>query len=116
MLGTDIRRTRQSCSPGPVGVSAGGRRETGQETGLRGVERELALVKVKGDGENRVEALRIADIFGADVVDAGLDYFVFQMSHRSDKLDRFVDLMKPLGLVDLCRTGVVAMTRGSEGL
>lgn len=80
------------------------------------VERELALVKVKGDGENRVEALRIADIFGADVVDAGLDYFVFQMAHRSDKLDRFVDLMKPLGLVDLCRTGVVAMTRGSEGL
>ena len=80
------------------------------------VERELALVKVFGTGETRVEALRIADIFGAEVVDAGLDYFVFQVSHRSDKLDRFVELMRPLGLVDLSRTGVVAISRGPEGL
>jgi acetolactate synthase-1/3 small subunit len=80
------------------------------------VERELALVKVFGTGETRVEALRIADIFGAEVVDAGLDYFVFQVSHRSDKLDRFVELMRPLGLIDLSRTGVVAISRGPEGL
>ncbi len=78
------------------------------------VERELILVKVAGIDEKRVEALRIADIFGAFVVDAGLDYFVFQMAHRSDKLDRFVDLMKPLGLVDLSRTGVVAISRGPD--
>jgi acetolactate synthase-1/3 small subunit len=80
------------------------------------VERELALVKVSGAGEKRVEALRIADIFGAEVVDAGLDYFVFQVAHRSDKLDRFIDLMQPLGLVDICRTGVIAISRGAEGL
>ena len=80
------------------------------------VERELALVKVVGSGEKRVEALRIADIFGANVVDAGLDYFIFQMNHRTDKLNRFVDLMQPLGLVDVSRTGVVAIARGSEAL
>src|SRR5690606_26596923 len=70
------------------------------------VERELALVKVVATGEKRVEALRIADIFKAEVVDAGLDYFVFEMHHRSDKVDRFIELMKPLGLVELSRTGV----------
>lgn len=80
------------------------------------VERELALVKVTGVGDKRVEALRIADVFEASVVDAGLDYFVFQLSHRSDKVNRFIDLMKPLGLVDLCRTGVVAIARGPEAL
>jgi len=80
------------------------------------VERELALVKVTGVGDKRVEALRIAGIFDASVVDAGLDYFVFQMAHRSDKLNRFIDLMKPLGLVDLCRTGVVATARGPKAL
>ncbi len=78
------------------------------------VERELALVKVAGTGEKRVEALRIADIFSAEVVDAGLDYFIFQTSHRPDKLDRFIELMRPLGLVDLCRTGVVAISRGAQ--
>ena len=80
------------------------------------VERETALVKVFGSGDKRVEALRIAGIFEAEVVDAGLDYFVFQMTHRSDKLDRFIDLMQPLGLVDVSRTGVVAISRGPEGL
>jgi acetolactate synthase-1/3 small subunit len=78
------------------------------------VERELALVKVKGDGDKRVEALRIAGIFQAEVVDAGLDYFVFEMHHRSDKVDRFIELMEPLGLLELSRTGIVAITRGGE--
>jgi len=80
------------------------------------VERDLALIKLVGTGDKRVEALRIADIFKAEVVDAGLDYFVFEVAHRSDKLDRFVELMRPLGLVDLCRTGVVAISRGPEGM
>ena len=80
------------------------------------VERELALVKVAGVGDKRVEALRIAELFKAEVVDAGLDYFVFQIAHRSEKLDRFVELMEPLGMVDLCRTGVVALSRGPDGL
>ena len=80
------------------------------------VDRETALVKVAGSGERRVEALRIADVFKAEVVDAGLDHFVFQMTHRPDKLERFINLMRPLGLVDVCRTGVIAISRGARGL
>ena len=78
------------------------------------VDRESALVKVAGTGEKRVEALRIADIFKAEVVDAGLDYFIFQATQRPDKLERFIDLMRPLGLVDVCRTGVIAISRGAR--
>ncbi len=80
------------------------------------VERELALVKVCGTGEKRVESLRIADIFKARVVDASHEHFVFEMIGKTDKLDAFIDLMQPLGLVDVSRTGVVAIQRGSEGL
>ena len=80
------------------------------------VERELALVKVSGRGNKRVESLRIADIFRAQVVDSSLDHFVFEMTGKSEKLDVFIDLMKPLGLVDVSRTGVVAIARGPKGL
>ncbi len=80
------------------------------------VERELALVKVAGTGEKRVESLRIADIFRARVVDSSHDHFVFEMTGKSDKLDVFIDLMQPLGLVDVSRTGVVAISRGPKGL
>ncbi|MBK1669609.1 acetolactate synthase small subunit [Rhodovibrio sodomensis] len=80
------------------------------------VERELALVKVNGAGEKRVEALRIADIFKARVVDASHEHFVFEMTGKTDKLDAFVELMSPLGLIDVSRTGVVAIQRGPEGL
>ena len=80
------------------------------------VERELALVKVAGAGEKRVESLRIADIFRARVVDSSHDHFVFEMTGKSEKLDVFIDLMQPLGLVDVSRTGVVAISRGPQGL
>ena len=80
------------------------------------VERELALVKVAGSGEKRVESLRIADIFRARVVDSSHDHFVFEMTGKSEKLDVFIDLMQPLGLVDVSRTGVVAISRGPAGL
>ncbi|MCC7260464.1 MAG: acetolactate synthase small subunit [Alphaproteobacteria bacterium] len=80
------------------------------------VERELALVKVSGKGDNRVEALRIADIFRARVVDATTESFVFEMTGNSEKIKSFIALMKPLGLTELCRTGVTAMQRGPEGL
>ena len=80
------------------------------------VVRELALVKVAGTGEKRVESLRIADIFRARVVDSSHEHFTFEMTGRSDKLDIFVELMSPLGLVDVSRTGVVAIARGEEGL
>ena len=78
------------------------------------VERELALVKVKGEGDSRVESLRIADIFRAHVVDSTNSSFVFEIVGSTQKLDAFIDLMKPLGLVDLSRTGVVAISRGPE--
>ena len=76
------------------------------------IERELALVKVKGTGEKRVEALRLADVFRAKVIDAKTDSFVFEVTGTSDKVKTFVELMSSLGLVDVDRTGTVAMTRG----
>lgn len=79
------------------------------------VERELALVKVSGTA-GRVESLRIADIFRARVVDSTNESFVFEIVGRPDKLEAFIKLMKPLGLVDVARTGVVAIARGPQGL
>ena len=80
------------------------------------VERELALIKVRGVGDKRVESLRIADIFRASVVDSTAESFVFEMTGSTDKLDAFIELMKPLGLVDVSRTGVVAISRGFSPL
>jgi acetolactate synthase I/III small subunit len=80
------------------------------------LERELALVKVRGTGEKRVESLRIADIFRARVVDATIESFVFEMTGSTDKLNAFIGLMRPLGLIDVARTGVAAIARGAEPL
>jgi acetolactate synthase-1/3 small subunit len=79
------------------------------------VERELALVKVAGKGEHRVEALRIADVFRAKVVDTTTESFVFELTGTSDKIDSFVTLMRELGLVEVGRSGIVGMIRGAEG-
>ena len=80
------------------------------------VERELALVKVVGTGEKRVEALRIADIFRARVLDSTGSSFVFEIVGDTGKLDAFIQLMAELGLVDVSRTGVAAIARGPEPL
>ncbi len=79
------------------------------------VERELALVKVAGKGESRVEALRIADLFRAKVVDTTTGSFVFELTGVPDKIETFVGLMRELGLVEVGRTGIVGMTRGALG-
>lgn len=76
------------------------------------VERELAMLKVVGSGDKRVEALRLADIFRASVVDSTLESFVFEITGAPDKIDAFADLMRPLGLVEIARTGVAALLRG----
>ncbi|HTY69190.1 MAG TPA: acetolactate synthase small subunit [Alphaproteobacteria bacterium] len=80
------------------------------------VERELALIKVRGTGEKRVESLRIADIFRARAIDSTIDSFVFEMTGSTDKIDAFVKLMEPLGLIEVARTGVAAISRGSQAL
>ncbi len=80
------------------------------------VDRELALVKVKSTGEARVESLRIADIFRARVVDSTNESFVFEIVGDTGKLDAFISLMEPLGLVDVSRTGVAAIARGARPL
>jgi acetolactate synthase-1/3 small subunit len=80
------------------------------------IERELALVKVRGKGENRVEALRLADAFRARVIDATTESFVFELTGRPEKIDGFVGLMRPLGLVEISRTGIAAISRGPEGM
>ena len=76
------------------------------------VERELAMLKVVGEGEKRVEALRLADIFRANVVDSTLGSFVFEITGAPEKIDAFAELMRPLGLIDVARTGVAALSRG----
>ncbi len=80
------------------------------------VDREMALIKVRGTGEHRVEALRIADIFRARVVDSTNESFVFEIVGKTGKLDAFIKLMQALGLVDVARTGVVAIGRGADAL
>jgi len=76
------------------------------------VQRELALIKVAGTGERRVEAMRLADVFRARVVDTTLESFVFELTGAPEKVDAFIALMRPLGLVDVARTGVAAIARG----
>jgi len=78
------------------------------------VERELALVKVAGTGDIRVEALRVADVFRAKVVDTSTKSFIFELTGTPDKIDSFVALMRELGLVEVGRTGIVGMMRGPE--
>ncbi len=77
------------------------------------VERELALFKVTGQGDKRIEALRLAEIFRANVVDSTLESFVFEMTGTSEKIDAFADLMRPLGLIEMARTGIAALSRGA---
>ena len=78
------------------------------------VERELALVKVRGSGDHRIEALRLAEVYRARVVDATTSSFVFEVTGGREKLDKFVELMRELGLVEVARTGIVAIARGRE--
>ena len=80
------------------------------------VEREMALVKVAGTGDKRLEALRLADIFRARAVDTTTSSFVFEISGSTDKVQGFVDLMREVGLVEVARTGVVAIARGAEAV
>ncbi|MDD9909252.1 MAG: acetolactate synthase small subunit [Ahrensia sp.] len=82
----------------------------------KALERELALVKVAGEGEKRVEAMRLADAFRAQVIDASTDHFTFEITGRTSKIEQFISIMAPLGLVEVCRTGVAAMNRGSQGM
>lgn len=78
------------------------------------VERELALVKVRGTGEHRIEALRLAEVYRAHVVDATITSFVFEVTGTTEKIDKFLELMREIGLVEVARTGVAAMARGKE--
>lgn len=80
------------------------------------VQREMGLIKVVGSGEARVEALRVADIFRAQVVDSTNRSFVFEITGSSEKLNAFIELMRPLGLADISRTGIVAIARGDAGM
>ncbi|PPR29630.1 MAG: Acetolactate synthase small subunit [Alphaproteobacteria bacterium MarineAlpha9_Bin2] len=80
------------------------------------VNRELILVKVKAKGERRVESLRVADIFRARVIDSSGQSFIFELTGSAEKLDAFINLMKPLGLVEVSRTGAVAILRGAKAL
>jgi len=80
------------------------------------IERELCLVKVVGKGEHRVEAMRLAAAFGARTLDATLTSFVFELTGATDEIERFIKLMTAVGLMEVSRTGIAAMARGSEGM
>lgn len=80
------------------------------------LERELALVKVSGAGDHRLEAMRIADAFKATVIDASTEHFTFEVTGRINKVEQFIAIMEPLGLVEVCRTGVAAVARGKDGM
>jgi acetolactate synthase-1/3 small subunit len=80
------------------------------------VERELALVKIRSGDKHRAEAIRIADIFTARIVDSTSESFVFEVTGGSKKIDEFIALMQPLGLVEVSRTGITAMSRGKQGI
>jgi acetolactate synthase-1/3 small subunit len=80
------------------------------------LERELALVKVAGKGEKRIEALRLAEIFRASVIDASVEHFVFEITGRTSKIEQFISLMTELGLVEVARTGIAAIARGPQGM
>jgi acetolactate synthase-1/3 small subunit len=88
-------------------------RNLGQD---RPLERELALVKVSGTGNERVEALRLAEAFRANVIDANTEHFIFELTGRVSKVEQFIAIMQPLGLVEVCRTGIAAMNRGPQGM
>ncbi len=80
------------------------------------LERELALVKVAGTGEKRIEALRLAEIFRANVIDASTQHFVFEMTGRTSKIEQFISIMMQLGLVEVSRTGIAGLARGAAGM
>ena len=82
----------------------------------KAIERELAMVKVRGKGDNRVEALRLSDAFRARVIAATTESFIFEITGSSAKIDQFVELMRPVGLVEVSRTGIAAISRGPEGM
>ena len=80
------------------------------------MERELALIKVAGKGEKRIEALRLGEIFRASVIDASTEHFVFEITGRTSKIEQFIQIMTELGLVEVSRTGVAAIGRGPTSL
>ena len=91
-------------------------RVTDMTVGGNPIARELALVKVAGKGEKRVEALRLAEAFRAQVVDASTEHFVFEITGRVSKIDQFITLMQPIGLAEVARTGIAAISRGPTAL
>jgi acetolactate synthase-1/3 small subunit len=80
------------------------------------LERELALVKVTGKGDKRIEALRMAEIFRANVIDASTEHFVFELTGRTSKIEQFISIMRELGLIEVSRTGIAAIARGPKGM
>ena len=80
------------------------------------LERELALLKVVGKGEKRIEALRLAEIFRADVIDASTEHFVFELTGRTSKIEQFISIMRELGLTEVSRTGIAAIGRGAKAM
>ena len=80
------------------------------------LERDLALVKVSADKATRSELIQICDIFRAKIVDVGVDSVIIEMTGDEEKIEALLRLLRPFGIKELCRTGIVAMARGAKGI
>lgn len=80
------------------------------------IDRELMLLKVKNSAENRQEIMSVVDIFRCKIIDYAVDALCIEVTGEPSKIDAFVQLMKPFGIIELCRTGIVALDRGSSSL
>ena len=80
------------------------------------VERELALVKILNNGEKRLQSLKLVKKYQAVVIDNELDSLVLEIVSDTEKVDSFIRVMEPLGLVEISRTGVVAILRGKVSI
>ena len=80
-------------------------------SGKNAVKREMALICVKAKPENRAEVLRIVSIFRCKVVDTGLEHYIIEASGNEDKINAFINLLKPMGIKKIARTGALALFR-----
>ncbi len=80
------------------------------------IKRELMLIKVKNTSAHRSDVLSAVDVYRAKVIDYTTDGMCIEITGDPSKIDAFIELMKPFGILEMCRTGIVALERGSNTL
>jgi len=80
------------------------------------IERDLVLIKVTADKATRSEMIQICDIFRAKIVDVAVDSIIIEMTGDEEKIEALLRMLRPFGIKETCRTGIVAMARGAKGI